>query len=117
MLAATFAVSGCTATPTSPVNPAESSRPTVGSVSGKVFGFGGPSPGTTIAPTGPGTVTLTGTGGRFTTRFDAAGRFTLDLSPGTYRMKAESFDGLWCTGRVRVRAGEVAVASAVCPIP
>lgn len=63
------------------------------------------------------TVTLTGTAGRFTTTFDAAGRFVLDVAPGRYRMKAESFDGLLCTGRVSVRAGQTATASAVCPIP
>jgi hypothetical protein len=92
-------------------------RLVTGTVHGRVAGFGGPYPGTVIAPGAAGTVTLTGTHHRASATFDAQGWFTAVLPPGTYTLHARAFDGVVCTGTVHVVAHRATSADAVCPVP
>jgi hypothetical protein len=107
-------------TPSSPTNAPTLAARSTGTVSGRVFGFGGPYPGRTFPPTGPGTVVLTADssgGRRYPTTYDADGAFTIDLPPGSYRIRGSTFDGLTCIGTVRVVAARSVRASAVCALP
>lgn len=104
-LTAPLATAGCT----------EKSTPTLGTVTGRVLGFGGPPPGRTITPQ-PGSVALIAGDHRYTTWFGADGRFEIKVPAGSYKIKASAF-GTTCQGQVTVRVGSVSNANAECAIP
>jgi hypothetical protein len=94
--------------------------PAHGTVTGHLYGVGGPSPGSPRA--WPGTVTLTGAGTQSEVRVGASGAYSVHVPPGRYTLTGHSpqYGGrsylCRATGPVTVTSGSSVVANVWCQL-